>query len=198
MTLADLPRMLFSDTDGWQDVARWHPSVARIVLLYVVPMSLIPPVMFLYAALVDGGAPFPTLAPSMSMTEGIVVATVFFLAEIGMVMLMGTLIRDMGELVGAQLRYEESLLLAAIVPTPLWIASLALFVPSLAVNLAALALAWVCCAALIYHGVPQLFHVASKAQANILARHVLVAGVLAWIALMVLQAIVLSMVLGWR
>jgi hypothetical protein len=190
--------MLFSDTRGWQDLARMHPTVPRLMLFYVLPMSLIPPAMFVFAVAAGGGELFPALVPAMSLAESLLVAAVFFAAEIGMVLLMGSLIQEMGELVDAQLPYGDALLLAAIVPTPLWLASLALLVPSLPVIAVALAIAWVCCAALVRHGVPRLFHMADAARARILARHVLAAGVLAWIALMVLQALLLSMLMGWR
>lgn len=198
MLLMDLPQMLVSDTRGWQDVARMHPTVARVMALYVAPMSLIPPLMFLYAFTVGSGAVFPAMVPPMTLGEAVLVAAVFFAAEIGMVLLMGSLIEEMGELVGAEIRYDQALLLAAIVPTPLWLAALALFVPSLAVNVVVLCIAWLGSAALTYHGVPLLFHTADKARAHIIARHVLVAGVLAWVALMIVQAMLMSVIMGWR
>jgi hypothetical protein len=194
----DIPGMLFSDTRGWRDLARMHPSPVRVMLLYVVPMSLIPPVMFLYEVIVQKGAVFPALVPATTPGEGLLVAAVFLLAELGMVLLMATLIQQMGELVSTQIRYEEALLFAAIVPTPLWIAPLALFIPSLGMNLGVLALAWLCSVALIQHGVPLLLHTEDKVRASILARHVLVAGVLAWIGLVVVQVVLLSMIMGWR
>jgi hypothetical protein len=190
--------MLFSEIRGWQDVARMHPTVPRLMLFYVVPMSLIPPAMFVFAVASGGGELFPALVPSMSLAESLLVAAVFFAAEIGMVLLMGSLIRETGELVDAQLPYGDALLLAAIAPTPLWLGSLALLVPSLPVIASVLAIAWLGCAALVRHGVTRLFSMTDAARARILARHVLAAGVLAWLALMILQALLLSMLIGWR
>jgi hypothetical protein len=197
MSFTDLPRMLVSDTEGWQDVARLHPSSVRLMTYYVLPMSLIPPLMFLYAAMVQHSV-FPPMVPAMTTAEALVVAGVFLAAEVGMVLLMGTVIEETGELVGSDIGHEQALLLAAIAPTPLWLAPLALFVPSLAVNLLVLGIAWLGSAALVHHGVPLVLGMTDKARAGIVARHVLVAGVLAWIALMVVQVMLMSLILGWR
>ena len=81
---------------------------------------------------------------------------------------------------------------------PLWLTALVLFVPSLWVNAAMLAVAWVGSAALIRHGVHTLIHVDDTAQAHRIANRVTFAGVAAWVGLVVLMALVLSIILGWR
>ena len=45
------PKMLTSHAEGWDWLMRIHPSVARMYLAYVVPMSIIPPAMLFYERL---------------------------------------------------------------------------------------------------------------------------------------------------
>jgi hypothetical protein len=49
MNILALPKMIFSYTEGWDDLVRMRPTVAKVFALYVVPMSLIPPLMIFYA-----------------------------------------------------------------------------------------------------------------------------------------------------
>lgn len=65
MTLHDLPKMFYSYSEGWPELVRIHPSVAKLFSLYVMPMSLIPPAMFVYSMVVTPGAVFPALVPQI-------------------------------------------------------------------------------------------------------------------------------------
>ena len=86
--------------------------------------------------------------------------------------------------------------LAAIAPVPLWLASLALLVPSLGFTLAVGALAWVASLALIRHGVRPLLHINDEKTAHYVANMVTLSGIAAWIALLVVSAVILSMLIG--
>src|SRR5690606_11306548 len=118
--------------------------------------------------------------------------------EIGMVALMASLIQQMGDVVDVSPSYDEAYMLAAVAPTPLWIGSLALLVPSVWFNMAVMVTAWVASAALIYHGVHPLFRLDSHSRARVMGTFVLMAGVIAWAALMVILSLVLSMVIVLR
>lgn len=198
MTLHDLPKMLYSYSEGWPELMRIHPSVARMFALYVMPMSLIPPAMFVYSISVNPGTVFPELVPHMTGFEALVIAIAFYLAQLAMVPLMASIIQQMGDVVGVKPDYHDAFVLAAVAPTPLWLAALALFVPSLWVSGVVLAVAWVASAALIYHGVLPLFRIDDKSKARLMGSFVLMAGVIGWIALMVVLALALSMIVGLR
>ncbi|MGL1834256.1 hypothetical protein ACKVEX_11675 [Rhodocyclaceae bacterium SMB388] len=58
--------MPFSCREGWEDLIRIHPSVMKLFGIYVIPMLLIPPAMFLYAVMVTPGAVFPALVPQIT------------------------------------------------------------------------------------------------------------------------------------
>ncbi|HRP75172.1 MAG TPA: Yip1 family protein [Rhodocyclaceae bacterium] len=198
MNTHNLPKMLYSYTEGWQDLMRVHPSVSGMLASYVVPMSLIPPAMFLYSMLVTPGAVFPALVPQISAVEALTIAVVFFFIEIGMVLLMASIIQQMGDAVDVKPAYEDAFILAAVAPTPLWLSSLALFIPVTWLNALVVVVAWVASAALIYHGVEPLFRLENHSKARLMGSFVLMAGVIAWAALLVVLTLMLSMVIGLR
>lgn len=198
MSLMSLPRMLLSETDGWADVVRIHPSVKRLLLSFVVPMSLIPAVMYVYAELVHPGAVFPLVEPTLSVREASVVGGVLFLAEVAMVLLMAVFIQRVCESAHVVASYERAFTLAAIAPTPLWLSSLALFVPSMWLNVLVGAIAWIGCLALIRHGVRPLIGLQDAGKAYRLSSILMVVGTLAWAALMIVLGLLLSLVLGLR
>ena len=196
MNAYKLPRMVYSYREGWQDLLRERPTPRRLFLHYVMPMSLIPPAMFVYSMLVNPGAVFPQVGVETGVGEVLAVALAFYLASLAMVALMGSIIQQMGDVVGARPAYADAFLLAAVAPTPLWLSALALFVPSTAFNAVVVALAWVLSAALIYHGVYPLFRLEDKSRARVMGSFVLAAGVIAWFALLVVLALALSMFAG--
>lgn len=191
-------KMPFSYREGWEDLIRIHPSVMKLFGMYVVPMSLIPPAMFLYAVMVTPGAVFPALVPQITAFEAISIAAVFFLIELAMVVLMASIIQQMGDVVEVKPAFEDAFTLAAIAPTPLWLSAIALFIPSLWVDGLVVTAAWVVSAALIYHGVVPLFRLEDRSKARLMGSFVLMAGVIAWAALLVVLTLLLSMIIGLR
>lgn len=198
MTLHDLPKMFYSYSEGWPELVRIHPSVARLFSLFVMPMSLIPPAMFIYSMVVTPGAVFPALVPQISAMEALAVVVAFYLAQLAMVPLMASIIQQMGDVVDVKPDFHDAFMLAAVAPTPLWLAALSLFVPSMWFVSLVGVVAWVASAALIYHGVPQLFRMEDHSKSRTMGSFVLIVGVIAWAALMVVLALILSIVIGLR
>jgi hypothetical protein len=126
------------------------------------------------------------------LTSGIVL----FAVQLIMVSFMAMLIQRMAINQDHDPGFESAYTLAAIAPVPLWLSSLALFVPSLAVNLLVVAAAWVASAALIRHGVRPMLKVNDTGKAHYISNLVTVAGVIAWIGLMIISAALLSAVQG--
>ena len=198
MVLQNLPKMFYSYDEGWPEVVRLHPSVARIFLSYVMPMSLIPAAMVVYSMFVTPGAVFPEMEPNITGFEAAALFLTFYVAQLLMVPLMASIIQQMGDVVKARPDHHSAFMLAAIAPTPLWICALVLFIPSVWVAGIALAVAWVASAALIYHGVEPLFGLDSHSESRLMGSFVLTAGVVAWCALLTLLALALSMIVGLR
>lgn len=198
MSLISLPKMFVSETEGWSDLARIHPSVRTLLASYVVPMSLLPPLMHAYSQLAAPGRVFPALAPMLSVGEALAVGAVFFLIEIAAVALMANYIQQMAESQNLATDYPTTYTLAAVAPTPLWVASLALLVPSLWFNVAVVVVAWIATVALIRHGVRPILRVRDEALARKLAEEITAAGVFMWVGLLLVMALLLGLLVGLR
>ena len=144
------------------------------------------------------GSIFSAPQPPLSISEVTIVGASFYLVELLTVALMAAYIRQIGEFAATPAAFHKAFTLAAIAPTPLWLSSLALFIPNLSVNALIVGIAWIGSAALIRHGVGPLFQVHDDAKAHRMANLIIVMGVCAWIALMVVLELMLSLVVGWR
>lgn len=197
MSPASLPKMFLSEREGWSDIVRLHPSVIKWFASLVVPLSVVPPLMYAYAEVMYPGVIFPLTRPALTTGDLFVTGVVFFVVELAMVFFMAMLIQEIADSMDVEVPYEDAYALAAIAPVPLWLAALALFVPSLWFNVALVALAWVGSAALIRHGVRPLLHIGDEQKAHYVANLVTVGGVGAWISLMIVAAVLLSLFLIW-
>jgi hypothetical protein len=148
--------------------------------------------------LVAPGSVLPQLEPGIGVVEGLAVAVGFYLVQLLMVAFMASIIRQMGDVVEIKPSYGEAYTLAAVAPTPLWLAPLALFVPSVWFCGIVMVLAWVASAALIYHGAPRLFRLEDHSKSNLMGSFILTAGVVAWFALLGAMALGMSMIIGLR
>jgi hypothetical protein len=198
MSLITLPFMFVSDTRGWDSIARARPSVLVLTLFFVVPMSLLPPVMYAYTHLAIPGQLAPLVVPPLTAGELALVGMAFFVIELAMVALMGNYIQQLGEWLHLSISYNDAYTLAAIAPTPLWLSTLALSVPSMWFNFLVLAIAWVGSVALIRHGIPSLLKVHDPDKGRQLANAVTAVGVGAWFALLAVMVMLLGMLVGWR
>ena len=173
------PKMLTSHAEGWDWLMRIHPSVARMYLAYVVPMSIIPPAMLYYASRTYRDVPLL----GISADKALLIAAVFFVTELIMVPIMGFVVQSIGNVANAHPPYHDAFALAAVVPTPLWLAPLALFVPNVYFAIIIMMLALGASAALIYQGVDRVFRLADEGKALLVAGSVFAAGLVAWVAM---------------
>lgn len=174
------PKMLTSHAEGWDWLMRIHPSVARMYLAYVIPMSIIPPAMLLYASRTYSDVPMLQI----SADKAWFIALVFFVTELVMVPIMGRVVQSIGNVADAHPPYHDAFALAAVVPTPLWLAPLALFIPNLYFAILVMIVALGASAALIYQGVDRVFGLTDEGQTLLVAGSVFAAGLVAWVAMM--------------
>lgn len=196
MSLTHFPAMLISETEGWSDIQRSHPQARSLLFGVVMPLSIIPPAMVAFAERVYPGAVFPLSMPAMTGGELLASGIVLFAVQLAMVSFMAMLIQRMAIGQDHDPGYDNAYTLAAIAPVPLWLSSLALLVPSLTVNLLIVAAAWLASAALIRHGVRPMLKVNDARKAHYIANLVTAAGVMAWLALMIIATALLSVLLG--
>lgn len=184
MKLSTLSQLPFSADVGWPEIERIHPRLVKLFAFVVLPLSLLPPAMLVYA-----GTRYPeAFLPQAAGKDWPLIAGAFFVAEMATFLLMGWLIRQVSQANGLRIDYHDAYLLAALAPIPLWLSSLGLLVPSLGFNavLSLAALAVSC--GIIYHGVEALCHSREEVSAAGIVQAVIGAGLIAW-ALLLMVAI---------
>jgi hypothetical protein len=207
----------FPHIQGWDSVARSHISVATMFFSYVLPMSLIPPLMLYYAGTAYRDSLLPALALNVSQLQ--ILSMVFFVAELAGVFLMAGAIEFMAntELKVIHSRqklleypaetptldtpadvprvgYHDAFMLAAIAPTPLWLAPLVLFVPNFMIDTTIGALALLASALILYYATPAILKLDEKGEGALFRYIMVTGGMVAWAAMMYLTLITWSMV----
>lgn len=180
MNVVQMPKMIFSFSEGWDDVIRIHPSIVRLFALMVLPLSLLPPAMIYYA----GGSYGDVFVPGITPEQWHAAAGIFFLAELLTVPIMAWLIHLVCRVNNAAADYHACFTLAAIAPVPMWLSSLALFVPNLSVGVVVGGLGLLCSVGLIYRGVYALFSMREDIKALQMATVIAGAGLFMWLILM--------------
>lgn len=198
MAITDLPGMLFSEEKGWTEIERSHFSHRWFFKALVLPMALLPPMMYAYAEMSHPGVIFPLTLPALTPGQLLVMGIVFYLAQLAMVAFMAMLIQRMAMGRDHDPGYDAAFALAAIAPVPLWLGSLAMLVPSLGFNLAVGLAALVASIALVRHGVRPILHINDEKLAHYIADMVTMAGMAAAVGLVLVAGMVLSILLGDR
>lgn len=167
---------------AWFLFDRLHPSLARLFLRLVLPLSLLPPLMLYYAGTYHGDQ----FMAGFAQRNWIAIGTIFFLAEMLTVAAMGPIIQGIARLNGAAADRTHAYLLAFAAPVPLWLSAFGLFVPNFffaaAVGVAGAVLACF----VIYHGVAVLLRISEDIVAGAITYGVMATGLIAWALLLIL------------
>jgi len=212
-----MKQLHFPEFHALDFVARSQMSATTMFFFYVLPMSLIPPLMLYYA----GTAYRDTLLPALTLTSSQlqILSGVFFIAELASVFLMAGAIEFMantelklihtrqkllefpaetpslGITVDApKVEYHDAFMLAAVAPTPLWLAPLFLFIPSFMINVTIGALALLAATLILYYATPVMLKLDEKGEGTLLRYIMIIGGMVAWAAMMYLTLITWSMV----
>lgn len=167
---------------AWFMFGRMHPSLTRMFLGVVVPLSLLPPLMLYYAGTYHGDA----FMPGFATRDWVSISFIFLLAELATVGAMGAVIRWIAKLNGLIAGHTSSYLLAFVAPIPLWLSSLALLVPNFIFAASVGMLAFGASCLLIYHGVSTLLRVKEDVEAGSIAFGIMACGLLAWGMLLII------------
>ncbi len=190
MSLLNLFWLFFVPTKGWRHLTQSKPSLHRLFLLHVVPLSLIPPLFVYFAA----GHYATDLLPVLSPFKLFLVSLILFLVELIAVPAMALILRQLAEIADVHPSYHDAFILAAVAPTPLWLMPIMFLIPNMAINLIALTLALMATVGFIYYGTPVVFKIKERGHAMLLFGAILTAGVVAWVSLMVATLVVLGSV----
>ncbi|MDE2598001.1 MAG: DUF1282 family protein [Rhodocyclaceae bacterium] len=180
------PRMVVSSTIGWPQLRSAHPTVQRLFLGLVLPFSLVPAIMLLYAGYSHGQA----LVPGSTLSQWEIAAAVFLLAELITVPLMARLLRDV---LGGGAVYSDCYALAAYAAIPMWLSSLGLLSSSLPLVMVIAALGLIAAFMTLFHGLTALF---GRQEDEITSQYhaylVLAAGACGWLLLVAFLALMLG------
>lgn len=174
-------KLFFKPTAGWESLMASQPSMHRLFLLHVLPFAMIPPVMIYFVGK-NHTILFFDLLPGSKL---ILVSLILFFVQLVVVPVMASIIRQLAEIADSHPTYRESFILAAVAPTPLWMAPVFLVVPDIIVNIGITSLAMMASAGFIYYGIPTVFKIKEQGHVNLLFGAVLMAGATAWGFLMI-------------
>lgn len=205
--------------EAWKRwIRRHHFPTAAMFLLYVLPLSAVPPLMFYYA-----GTHYDVLLTSLAERQIVIIGLVFFAAELAMTFLLAAFIEGLGnaafrimhtryemlnyptpeepsEGVLMQLHkvdFRDAYTLAAISPTPLWLVSLALFIPNIEVVATLGAFALILSLYILYSATPWVLKIEGKGEGILMGWILLTTGMIGWAAMMYLTFLTWGYVTGF-
>ncbi|MFZ9642011.1 MAG: Yip1 family protein [Candidatus Methylopumilus sp.] len=181
MNLSTMFKLFWTPTNGWRELLASSPSIPRLFLLHVVPLSCIPTLMILYAGKSQDAF---LLVDILSTTKMMYVGTVFFLVQLIAVPIMALIIRHLGEVADINPTYQSAFTLAAVAPTPIWLSSVSLLAPNFLVLVFIGTLALMASGGLIFYGLPEVFDIKNKENAIMYFGGIVVAGMIALVFLM--------------
>jgi len=177
-------------TKGWSRLVHSKPTIPQLYLAHVIPFSLLPALMVYLAGSKYNGHLVEILA--LSHEKLLLVAFILFVIELIAVPLMAVIIRQIAEVAEIHPSYRDAFILAAVAPTPLWMAPVFLIIPSVMINLVVIGLAMMAAVGLIYYGIPIVFRLKDRGHATLFFGGVLTAGVVAWVFLMISTLVILG------
>ncbi|WP_435628188.1 Yip1 family protein [Candidatus Ferrigenium straubiae] len=180
MNILSIPKMILTPRNSWPHLEKPPTSLASLFLSLVLPLSALPPLLLYYAGTHYGDA----FAAGFGGKPWGTIAIVFFFAEMLTILGMGWFIGQVVAVQEAQISTHYAYMLAGITPTPLWLSSIGLLVPSFAFNAVIVLMALAASCSLIYHGVYTLCHMREETAAAAITHTVMGAVVSAWALLL--------------
>ncbi|MCC7227655.1 MAG: DUF1282 family protein [Burkholderiaceae bacterium] len=182
MLILSIPKMVVSSQAGWTSLKKRHPTLLSVFMRLALPLSLLPPVMLAYVGPHYGNM----FVDGLGSKNWVEISLAFFIAEMTTLLFMGWFIKQVADTYRARVSTQDAYILACIAPVPLWLSSLALFVPSLAFNIGIAFVALGATLSLIYHGIHAICHARDALSATAIAQTVMGAGMAGWAVLLTL------------
>lgn len=176
MKITAYPQMLLSYHEGWTELARQRPAAAATLLRLVLPAVLLPVAMILYAASRHGAY----YAPGTPVGAWMVIAELFFVAQLLSVLMMAWLVRALARSRGFDCGFDRALQLTATSAVPLWLSSLTLLLPNMLFNAVSVLAGLLAAFSLMFHGLPAMVGEDEGLAAMDMAYTVLCAGAALW------------------
>jgi len=172
-------KMLVSFHEGWDEIRTIHPAIARTFWFIIMPFSMLPPAMLLYA-----GISHPTAYMSNALlSQWQDVAVLFLFAEIISVTLMAWSIKQMALARNIVADFKDTFLLAAITAIPMWLSSIGLAIPHIWAPIGLAIVGLVASASLLYHGIFAILGLEDEVDAQALSYATFSVGIFVWVVL---------------
>jgi hypothetical protein len=182
MVISPYAKMLFSSHDGWDEVDRVHPQISTMLLFLVVPMSVVPPTMILYAGFEYGSQYFE----AASGGTWVAASLIFLIAELMTVPLMAWAIKSIAATRRISTEYRDTFAVASIAAVPMWLSSVALFVPSPAFVIGVVLIGLLVSISIVYHGIAGMLHMHEEVEVSSITYTTISLGIVAWMFLIAL------------
>lgn len=157
-------RYVTHHSETWHALAEEKPSILQMLLLYVIPMSIIPPLM-LNLVVRDHPKVFMDILPGDRL---VIVGIIMYLALVFGVIIMAWISKLLAEMVDIKPSYRDAFLVIAVATTPFWAVSLFYLVPNMTVNLVMHGIAGIASIALVYQGIKSIFRLNRRGAAAML------------------------------
>ncbi|MBI1906232.1 MAG: DUF1282 family protein [Rhodocyclales bacterium] len=144
-----IPRMVLAPREVWPELEEQRAGLFSVLFYTVLPISLLPPFMFYNAGIHHGDA----MVAGWSLKPWGDIAAILTAGELITIAVMGWLIKIVAGGVGSRISCHDAYLVAAVAPVPLWLSSLSLLIPDLALNVLVILAGLGASCALMYHGV---------------------------------------------
>lgn len=175
-------KMLYTSNTAWEEIDQ---SVVKTLFYMVLPLSLLPPVMILYAGF-EYGESFFTAANEVVWISS---AAVFLVAELITVMLMAWAIKNIAASRGIETDYRNTLTVTSFSAVPMWLSSFALFLPNPLFVISMVLLGLLISICLNYYGTKNLLHMHEELEVASITHTTISLGVVAWVFLVTLIVI---------
>lgn len=175
-------KMLYSSNTAWEDIDQ---SVVKTLFYMVFPLSLLPPVMILYAGFEYGSTFFAGANELVWITS----AAVFFIAELITVMLMAWAVKNIAAGREIKTDYRNTLAVTSFSAVPMWLSSFALFLPNPLFVISMLLVGLITSIVLNYLGTKNLLHMHEELEVAAITHTTISLGVVAWVFLVALTVI---------
>ncbi len=151
-------------SEAWHELADKKPSVQQMLLMYVVPLSIIPPLM-LYFVVQNHPKIFMDILPGDRL---IIFGLGLFFSQVTTVLVTAWITQHLAKMVDIKPSFRDALLVIAAAATPFWLVSIFYLVPSFTVNIALHGVAGLVSAALVNQGIISVFKLKRRGAAIML------------------------------
>ncbi len=154
MMMKNVFNLLYAPESEWKDIASQNNTVVKTLLLFVVPMALIPTISAFIGASYVGWGLVGEKIVKLTSESAMLLSIAAFFAITGAVVVMGLLIKWMAETYGGKPSLDRCVALSAYSATPLFLVGFAALYPVLWVDTLLTLFAIAFAVKLLFIGVP--------------------------------------------